>query len=66
MLWGYQELYNIDHNKAWMNFYQQDADAVFNTERDANNMVGTKPAKSLIDQAAMIEIYSRLQDMGMH
>lgn len=61
MLRGYQELYKLDKNTAWIDFYQQDADAIWNTERDANNMVGNKPAKSLIDQAAMIEIYARLQ-----
>ena len=63
MLRGYQELYNEDKNKAWIDFYQQDADAIWEMQRDANNMVGTKPAKSLIDQAAMIEIYARLQEM---
>jgi rhamnogalacturonyl hydrolase YesR len=63
MLRGYQELYKVDKNKSWIDFYQQDADAIWNTERDANNMVGTKPAKSLIDQAAMIEIYARLQQV---
>jgi uncharacterized protein YyaL (SSP411 family) len=60
MLRGYEELYKVDANKEWINFYQQDADAIWNNERDANNMVGTKQAKSLIDQAAMIEIYARL------
>ncbi len=63
MLRGYQALYNIDHNNAWIDFFQKDAEAIWNTERDTNNMVGTKPAKSLIDQAAMIEIYSRLQEI---
>ncbi|WP_428329409.1 glycoside hydrolase family 76 protein [Mucilaginibacter sp.] len=63
MLRGYQELYKVDGNKDWVNFYQEDADAIWNTERDANNMLGTKPERSLIDQAAMIEIYARLQEL---
>jgi hypothetical protein len=63
MLRGYQALYKVDKNKAWIDFYLQDADAIWNTQRDANNMVGAKPAKSLIDQAAMIEIYARLQEI---
>jgi len=59
MLRGYQELYKVDANKDWINFYRQDADAIWNNER-ADNMVGTKQTKSLIDQAAMMEIYARL------
>jgi rhamnogalacturonyl hydrolase YesR len=61
LLRGYMELYKVDKNKGWINFFKEDADAIWQTERDANNMVGKKPAKSLIDQAAMIEIYARLQ-----
>lgn len=60
MLRGYEALYLEDKNKAWLDFYFTDADAIWNTERDSNDMVGNKPIKSLIDQAAMIEIYARL------
>jgi uncharacterized protein YyaL (SSP411 family) len=60
MLRGYEALYQVDQNKLWIDFFRQDADAIWNTERDANNMVGPKPVKSLLDQAAMIEIYARL------
>ncbi|NCD72325.1 glycoside hydrolase family 76 protein [Mucilaginibacter agri] len=63
MLRGYEELYKVDKNKAWIDFYQQDADAIWATERDENNMLGSKPAMRLIDQAAMIEIYARLQQL---
>ncbi|HTI60933.1 glycoside hydrolase family 76 protein [Mucilaginibacter sp.] len=66
MLRGYIELYKIDKNKNWVDFYEQDADAIWNTERDADNMVGKKPAKALIDQAAMIEICARLQQLDAH
>lgn len=61
MLRGYEALYKVDHNKAWIDFYIEDADAIWQTELDASNMIGTKAVKSLIDQAAMIEIYARLQ-----
>ena len=61
MLRGYEALFDIDKNKAWMDFYVEDGDAIWATERDANNMVGPKHIKSLIDQAAMIEIYARLK-----
>jgi rhamnogalacturonyl hydrolase YesR len=64
MLRGYQELYRVDKNKQWMDFFMQDADAVWTSERDATNMVGPKPLKSLIDQSAMIEIYARLAQIG--
>ncbi len=61
MLRGYEELYKVDKNKVWIDFYLLDADAIWNNERDANNMLGPKTSKRLIDQAAMIEIYCRLQ-----
>lgn len=63
MLRGYIELYKVDKNKDWITFYQQDGDGIWNNERDANNFVGTKKSKRLIDQAAMIEIYARLQQL---
>jgi uncharacterized protein YyaL (SSP411 family) len=65
MLRGYQALYKVDKNKAWIDFYRADADAIWNTERDpATNQVGIKPEKRLIDQAAMIEIYARLEELA--
>ena len=65
MLRGYQALYKVDKNKEWIDFYREDADAIWNTERDpATNQVGIKPVKRLIDQAAMIEIYARLEEVG--
>jgi len=57
---GYEALYQVDHNRDWIDFFVQDAEAVWNTRDMATDMVGAKPAKSLIDQAAMIEIYARL------
>lgn len=60
MLRGYEALYKIDKKSEWLDFYKQDADAIWNTERDANNMLGEKTTKTLIDRAAMIEIYARL------
>jgi hypothetical protein len=63
MLRGYIELYKIDKNKDWITFYEEDADGIWNNERDKDNFVGTKKSKRLIDQAAMIEIYARLQQL---
>lgn len=63
MLRGYIELYKIDKNREWIDFYKTDADEIWLHERDSNNMVGKKKSKSLIDQSAMIEIYARLQQL---
>ncbi|WP_462267197.1 glycoside hydrolase family 76 protein [Mucilaginibacter sp.] len=61
MLRGYEELYNIDHNREWIDFYIADGDAIWNKERSEQDLVSAKPLKRLIDQAAMMEIYARLQ-----
>ncbi len=63
LLRGYVELYKVDKNRDWISFFEKDADEIWNTERDADNLLGTKKAKRLIDQAAMIEIYARLQEI---
>ena len=66
MLRGYTELYKIDKNQGWLDFFKTDADNIWQQERGENNMLGTKPAKRLIDQAAMIEIYARLLGDGRY
>ncbi|WP_225874736.1 glycoside hydrolase family 76 protein [Pedobacter hiemivivus] len=58
MLRGYLALYAIDKNSAWIDFFIKDAERVWRDERDGKDMLGKH--KSLIDQAAMIEIYARL------
>ncbi|MVN92828.1 glycoside hydrolase family 76 protein [Mucilaginibacter aquatilis] len=63
MLRGYVELYKIDKNREWITFFEQDADAIWEKERDANNLVGNKKEKRLIDQGAMIEIYATLEQL---
>jgi predicted alpha-1,6-mannanase (GH76 family) len=60
MLRGYVELYKIDKNKEWISFFKQDADDIWQKERDSRNLVGTRNEKRLIDQGAMIEIYATL------
>ncbi|MFT3935781.1 MAG: glycoside hydrolase family 76 protein [Chitinophagaceae bacterium] len=60
LLRGYIELYKIDKNKEWIEFFAEDADRTWNTERDDAGFVGNKSSQRLIDQAAMIEIYARL------
>lgn len=60
MLRGYAELYKVDKNKNWIDFFKEDADRIWAEERDENNLLGTKTQKSLLDQAGMLEIYARL------
>jgi len=60
LLRGYEALYKTDKNKEWLSFFKEDADAVWNSERSSDNLLGKRNAKRLIDQAAMIEIYARL------
>jgi hypothetical protein len=60
LLRGYEELYKIDHNKKRFQFFITDAERIWNEERDQENLMGPKPKKGLIDQAAMMEVYARL------
>ncbi|HXS55602.1 MAG TPA: glycoside hydrolase family 76 protein [Hanamia sp.] len=61
LLRGYIELYKVDRNKSQLQFFIDDAERIWKDERDANNLLGkNNKIKSLIDQAAMIEIYARL------
>ncbi|SFE80708.1 Glycosyl hydrolase family 76 [Chitinophaga sp. CF118] len=60
LLRGYEALYAVDHNRKYINAMQVDADKVWETERDKNNLVGPRPDKDLLGQAGMIEIYARL------
>lgn len=63
LLRGFQELYRTNHNKQLLQLFFDDAERVWNTERDSNDLLGARKAKSLIDQAAMIEIYARLVEL---
>lgn len=60
MLRGYEALYAVDRNTAWIDFFIKDAEEIWTNERDEYGMIGKKRHKELIDQAGMIEIYARL------
>ncbi|MFD1630829.1 glycoside hydrolase family 76 protein [Pseudopedobacter beijingensis] len=60
MLRGYIELYKIDKNTEWIDFFKIDADEIWDKERNEQNLLGTRSEKRLIDQGAMIEIYALL------
>ncbi len=61
LLRGEIALYDVDGIKDHIQFFIDDADRIWNDEKDKNGLVGKKDKrKTLIDQAAMIEIYARL------
>jgi uncharacterized protein YyaL (SSP411 family) len=63
LLRGEIALYNLDKNKAHIQYFIDDANRIWNEERE-NGLIGKKgKRKSLIDQAAMIEIYARLAEL---
>lgn len=63
MFRGYLELYKIDKNKEWIQFYIDDAERIWKDERDSSNLLGTKSFKRLIDQAGMLETYARIEQL---
>ncbi|MEO5999628.1 MAG: glycoside hydrolase family 76 protein [Chitinophagaceae bacterium] len=60
LLRGYIELYKVDKEKRFLQAFIQDADRIWKEERDAENLIGTKPPKKFLDQSAMLEIYARI------
>jgi hypothetical protein len=64
LLRGEIALYQLDKNKAHIQYFIDDANRVWRDEKSSEGLVGRKNRrKSLIDQAAMIEIYARLQQL---
>ncbi|GEO02712.1 alpha-1,6-mannanase [Adhaeribacter aerolatus] len=60
---GYLALYEVDKNKKRLQFIIDDAERVWQQERDSKNLLGKKREKTLIDQAGMLEIYARLANV---
>lgn len=65
LLRGCIELYKVDKNKAQLQYFIDDADRIWANEKDDRNLLGHGKTKSLIDQAAMLEIYSRLDNLKL-
>lgn len=62
MLRGYVELYNVNHDKQLLHLWYNEAERIWHEEKGINGLLGRNTKKkSLIDQAAMLEIYARLQ-----
>ncbi len=60
LLRGYIDLYEIDKERKFINAMEQDAEAIWTTERDSNNLIGKRKNKELLDQAAVMEMFARL------
>ena len=60
---GFEELYKVEKKKDRLRFIYSDADGIWKTEKDEQGLLGKRRIKSLIDQAAMLEIYARLQKL---
>jgi DUF1680 family protein len=61
LLRGFEELYKVDKNKDRLRFFVDDAERIWKDERDRSGLLGRKEKKGLIDQAAMMEMYARLE-----
>jgi uncharacterized protein YyaL (SSP411 family) len=57
---GYIDLYKIDDERKFINAMEQDAESIWQNERDNNSLIGKKETKELLDQAAVMEIFARL------
>ncbi len=65
LLRGYIELYQVDADPQYLKLFKQDAERIWKEEKDAKDLIGKKPWKTLIDQAAMLEMYARLQTLKL-
>lgn len=64
LLRGEIALYQVDHQQEHIQYFIDDANRIWQEEKNENGMVGGKSKrKRLIDQAAMIEIFARLADL---
>jgi uncharacterized protein YyaL (SSP411 family) len=66
MFRGYIDLYKITGDKNLIQFFADDAERIWKEEKDENDLFGTHKAKSLIDQAAMLEIFARLERLNVN
>jgi hypothetical protein len=63
MLRGFIELSKVDGNYDRLKFFALDAERIWTELKDQNNLIGRRQVKTLIDQAAMLEIFARLEHL---
>ncbi|MCE6989332.1 glycoside hydrolase family 76 protein [Dyadobacter sp. CY323] len=61
LLRGFEELYKVDKTAGDFQMFTDDAERIWKDEKDETGLLGRKPVKSLIDQAAMLEMFGRLE-----
>jgi hypothetical protein len=66
LLRGYEALYKVDGSKQYIRAFGRYAQKAWDTQRDANGLLGTENQKILLDQAGYLEIIARLQRLGVH
>lgn len=62
---GYLELFKVEKNAGRLAFLINEAERIWQEERDENNLLGKQKNKSLIMQAAMLEYYARLAQLNL-
>ncbi|UKT65626.1 glycoside hydrolase family 76 protein [Pedobacter mucosus] len=65
LLRGYEALYQVEKDPQRLKFIVDDADRVWNNERDESNFLGREKTKSLLMQAGILEIYARLAKLNL-
>jgi len=63
LLRGYQDLYQLDKDRTYIQAFMTDVDGIRSTETDDHGLAGPKPVKKLLDQAGLLEILARLGQM---
>ncbi len=64
LLRGYIELYKVDHNKKYIKAIHQYGETIWQKQRDNKNIIGKHQRKELLDQAAVMEIFSSLEQLS--
>lgn len=62
---GFTELSKVDGNTDQIRFFSDEAERIWNTQKDEKGLVGRRSARTLIDQAAILEMFARLQQLDI-
>ena len=67
MMRGFVELYELDHNRSYVDGFQSNLDFAWDNMRERNGLFGSdwsgqkkKDSKSLLDQFALAEMYGKI------
>jgi len=66
LLRGYQDLYQLDKDKTYIQAFITDVDGIRNTETDKAGLAGPGKVKKLLDQAGLLEIRARLAELSQN